>query len=147
MKKIKQTYRFVEWSSPAELHEATMDWKSELQFIKVEQLFLNQLIGNHILELTSEDILKEAQGLIGELLREEREVNELTKKVNTHSNQLEILVDGVNQIQEEKRFKEAHYFLKMEVITYFTNYKETKRKIFQLIQGLMKKKKRKQITQ
>ncbi|MDC8003783.1 hypothetical protein POV27_06955 [Aureisphaera galaxeae] len=146
MKKAKQAYRFVEWSSPDELHEATLEWKSELEFIKVEQRFLNQLIANHTLELISKEIRKESQELISELYKEEKEVDGLFDDVLKHSNRLEILVDGVDQIQEEKQFKEAHYFLKMEVLSYLNNYKETKRKIFLLIQQIMKKKKRKQIS-
>ncbi|MBX2828284.1 MAG: hypothetical protein KTR22_08980 [Flavobacteriaceae bacterium] len=146
MKKTTPLYRFVEWSSPEELHEATLEWKSELEFVQVEQGFLNQLIANHTLALISDDIKEEGQALISELFEEEKQVSQLLTNVLKHHNELEILVDGKDQIQEEKKFKEAHYFLKMEVLDYLKNYKNTKRKIFDLIQQIMKKSKRKRIS-
>lgn len=146
MKTTGIAYRFVEWSSPEELHEVTQDWKSELEFIKVEQNFLDQLIKNHTLALISDDIREKGEQLIVELLKEEKEVDRLLLNVVKHYNKLDILVDGVDQIKEEKSFKEKHYSLKMEVLKYIDEYKDTKKKIFELIQQIMKKQKQKQIS-
>ena len=146
MRKNTPAYRFVEWSSPGELHQDALVWISDLEFIKVEQHFLNSLIKNHTLELISGEVFNQSKKLVGELSKEEKEVTSLLEVVKRHSNQLEILADGINQLQEEKIYKEAHYNLKIDVSRYEDTFKKTKSGIFQLIAKLMKQKKQKRLT-
>ncbi len=146
MRKNTPAYRFVEWSSPGELHQDALDWISDLEFIKVEQQFLNSLIKNHTLELISGEIFSQSKKLVSELSREEKEVTSLLEVVRRHSNQLEILADGINQLQEEKKYKEMHYNLKIDVSRYEDTFKKTKSHIFQLIAKLMKQKKQKRLS-
>jgi hypothetical protein len=47
-----KSYKYVEWISPVEMHQATLDWLSELNFVRDEQKFLNNLVKSHTLELT-----------------------------------------------------------------------------------------------
>ena len=146
MKRKNPAYKFVEWSSPEELHEATLNWISELEFIKDEQQFLDVLIKNHTLQLISGEIYSQSQAIVSELSKEEKEIKSLLKGVRKHSNELEILIDGIDQIQEENKYKEDHYVLKIEVSRYCDNYKMTKREIFNLIMQIMKRKKQKRLS-
>jgi len=147
MRKNTHTYKFVEWCSPEELHEDALNWLSELEFIKVEQQFLDALIKNYTLELISGDIYTQSLKLVRELSREEKQAASLLEVVQKHSNQLQILADGINQLKEEKKYKEVHYVLKIDVSRYEDDYKKTKREIFSLIKQIMKQKKQKRLTQ
>ncbi|MEL6810306.1 MAG: hypothetical protein AAFP76_03105 [Bacteroidota bacterium] len=146
MKSTNPLYKFVEWSSPEELHEASLGWRSELEFIKDEQQFLDSLIKNHTLQLVSGELYAKSVAVISELLAEEKEVTSLLNRVYAHLNRLEVLTDGVDQLEDEKSYKEEHYILKIEVSRYSSDYRITKAKIFDLIKELMKKGKQKRIA-
>ncbi len=146
MRKMNHPYKFVEWSSPDELHTESLLWTSELEFIKDEQQFLNTLVKNHTLELISGDTFQRSQKIISDLLKEEQEVSKLLRRVQDHTNGLEILVDGIDQIKEEAAYKQDHYALKIEVDGYYDDYKKTKREIFELIKQIIRQKKTKQIS-
>lgn len=146
MKKINSPYKFVEWSSPDELHAESLLWISELEFSKDEQQFLNTLVKNHTLKLISGETFQKSQKVISDLLKEEQLVTKLLKRVQKHANGLEILVDGLDQIEEEAAYKQDHYALKLEVSNYYENYKKTKREIFGLIKQIIQQKKTKQIS-
>ncbi len=141
MKTKNTPYRFVEWSSPDELHEVTLLWRSELEFIKDEQHFLDELIKNHTLQLISEPLYKKSLETVSDLKNEKKQLKALLEKVKDHTNKLEILVDGVNQPQEEKKYKQDHYVLKVDVERYLQDYRETKKDIFDLVKLILRKEK------
>lgn len=146
MKKNNPQYKFVEWSSPDELHAESLLWRSELEFSRDEQQFLNTLVKNHTLDLISGNTFAKSRKVINDLAKEEKDVSALLERIAKHTNGLEILVDGVNQIKEEAAYKQDHYNLKIEVSRYYENYKKTKRAIFDLIKQIIKQKKQKQIS-
>lgn len=147
MKKEKKAYRFVEWSSPDELHEASLLWRSELQFVNDEQHFLDDLIKNHTLELISGELYQKSLAAISDLEKEKKQLTQLLEKVGTHINKLEILVDGINQTIEEKQYKQDHYVLNVEVSRYLEDYKETKKDIFNLIKLILRRAKEKRLLE
>ncbi|MBL4664054.1 MAG: hypothetical protein JKY22_11005 [Flavobacteriaceae bacterium] len=140
-------YNFVQWSSPEELHEDCLQWISKLKFIKDEQGFLNDLIKNHTLEMLSEDLYKSATHFISQLQKEEKEVEKLLQKVENHCKGLKILLDGIDEIREEKSYKEVHYYRKMEVTLFEQEYQKTKKEIFNLIKNIMRKDSMKLLTE
>jgi hypothetical protein len=145
MKTNPFAYKFVEWSNPEELHQESLNWMLELEFIKDEQRFLNELIKNHTLQLISGEMYQSSLAVVNELSKEEKEVISLLKKIKRHTNKLEILVDGIDQLNEEKKYKEDHYMWKIETSTFLDNYKDTKKKIFSLIKQIMKQEKQKRL--
>ena len=134
-------YKYVQWSSPEELHLACVAWGSELEFIKDEQQFLDELIHSYTLSLISKETYNKALVLITELSNEEIAINDLLTRVKDHANNLEILVDGIDQIPEEKQYKETHYQLKIEIEKYEDEFRKTKARIFELIKIIMKQQK------
>jgi hypothetical protein len=146
---IKKTsnYRFVQWSSPEELHGDCLLWMSKLRFIKDEQGFLNDLIKNYTLQFLSEDLYERATHFISRLQQEENDVIKLLEKVQNHCNGLQILLDGVDEIREEKKYKESHYYRKMEVIVYEQEFQKTKKEIFNMVKRIMRKESIKRIAQ
>jgi len=147
MKQNNPQYKFVEWSSPEELHQESLRWISQLEFTQDEQQFLNTLIKNHTLQLISGPVYQRSLEVVSELSKEEKEVKRLLRGVRKHANALEILLDGINQLEEESRYKQVHFALKIEVSRYEENYMKTKREIFNIIKQILKQNKQKRITQ
>ncbi|WP_378182620.1 hypothetical protein [Aquimarina sp. SS2-1] len=145
MKSKQPNIKYIEWKSAEELHEASLHWISELKFIKDEQHFLDELIENYTIQLISEKTFEKSSEIINELNQSQKNLNPLLKKVIKHCNELTILVDGIDQPAEEKQYKEHHQKLVVEVSAYFETYKQTKRRIFDLIKNIIKKGKQKRL--
>ncbi|PKV48275.1 hypothetical protein ATE84_0271 [Aquimarina sp. MAR_2010_214] len=145
MKAKQPNIKYVEWRSPEELHEISLSWVSELKFIKDEQHFLDELIENHTLQLISKKTFEKSKQIIQELSLCRKNIDPLLKKIINHHNELTILLDGIDQPIKEKQYKEDHWGLTIEVSTYFNNYKEIKRKIFDLIKAIIKQGKQKRL--
>lgn len=66
-----------------------------------------------------------------------KEIEPLLKRIINHYNGLTLLIDGVDQPKEEKKYKEDHCVLINEVNQYFNSYKEIKKEIFNLIKSII----------
>lgn len=137
--------KYMEWLSAEELHNDSRNWRSHLEFTRDEQLFLNDLIGSHVLDLVDSEAFKQARPLITSLEKMEKDWNNLFKKVQLHENQLQIMVDDVDQLKMEEAYLTTHMELTNEVETYFETYRSVKTKIFKLISSLIKKRKQKRL--
>ena len=145
MKTKKQIYRYLEWKSPEEMHETSLEWISALKFVKDEQLFLNDIVKAYTLQITSLGLLEESRKLVTSITNAEAEVDEILKKVQVHENQLSIMIDDVDQPKMEKAYTETHRDMIFAIDTYLTNYRQLKGSLFQMISKVMKKEKQKRL--
>ncbi len=145
MKSKELNVKYVEWQTPEELHETSLDWVSELKFIKDEQHFLDELIKNYTMQLISEKTFEESKEIVNELSQKRKVIEPLLKKIINHHNKLTVLVDDVDQPKEEKQYKEDHRLLLKEISKYFNTYKEVKRKVFEFIKTIIKQGKQKRL--
>ncbi len=145
MKTKKQIYRYLEWKSPDEMHQTSLEWISELKFIKDEQMFLNDLVRSYTLQITSLGIFEESRILITAISNSELEVELLLKKAQVHENQLFIMLDDVDQPKMEKAYTETHRDLIFTIDKYVTEYRRLKGSLFKMISEVMKKEKQKRL--
>ncbi len=145
MKTKKQIYRYLEWKSPEEMHQTSLDWISELRFIKDEKLFLNDLIKSFTLQITSLGLFEESKKLITAISNSELNLDLLLKKVRVHENQLSIMLDDVDQPKMEKAYTETHRDLIFTIDNYLIDYRKLKGSLFQMISKIMKKEKQKRL--
>lgn len=136
---------YVEWLSPEEMHDMSIQWFSELMFIKDEQFFLNNLIKSYTIQLTDKEVFEKSKELVTALLEAEKEVVSLMKKVQVHNNQLEIMVDDVDQLKMEKAYKATHNKLLLAVNAYGNRYRTIKERLFKLVSKVMKLDKQKRL--
>lgn len=137
--------KYIEWKSAEELHQISMNWISELKFIKDELTFLTDLIINVASPIISKKIFAKSNKLIKELDQKKKELNPILKKLIEHCNKLIILIDGVDQLKEEKKYKKEHQEISIKISNYFDNYKKKKRETFDLVKDIIKKKKQKKL--
>ncbi len=145
MKSKTQKGTFREWFSAEELHEESKKWCSELKFAMDEQKFLNQMIKDYTLDILDSDMFNTAQPLVESLKKSESELIKIFKRVQLHENQLEIMVDDVDQNKMENAYLDTHSELAKEVAGYFSQYREAKTKIFDVVSKVIKRKKQKRL--
>jgi len=145
MKTKKQIYRYLEWNSPEEMHHTSLEWISELKFIKDEKLFLNDLIRTYTLQITSLGLFEESRKLITAISNSELDLDLLLRKVRVHENQLSIMLDDVDQPKMEKAYTETHRDLIFTIDNYLMEYRKLKGSLFQMISKVMKKEKQKRL--
>lgn len=145
MDKIKKRYKYVEWISPEEMHQASLLWMSQLKFARDEQRFLNDLVKSYTLQLTDSAFFEESKTVVDTLLQMEKRIVPLMKQVQKHENQLEIMVDEVDQLQMEQAYAATHRELIANMEQYMTSYREVKTNLFSLVSKVMRKEKQKRL--
>ena len=141
MKTTQKQTRFVEWLSPEEMHYGSQEWLSELQFIKDEHLFFEDLIKSYTLQLISPEKFSHNTEVIDAINRSQKQNNLLIKAIITHKNDLKIMVDGIDQIKEEEAYKKAHRGFIIEVSEYLKYYRLLKTQLFEIIKSIKKEEK------
>lgn len=97
------------------------------------------------LKLIDSSIYEDSKKVIERLQNIEKEIVPLFKEVQTHENQLQIMVDHVNQPAMEKAYIETHKKLHILISNYTLQYREIKEQLFKLITSVMKKDKQKRL--
>ena len=145
MKTIMPDIKYIESKSPVELHIESLNWISELKFIKDEQHFLDELLKSYTLQLIEKQDFSKNKDIISHLSNLRKDGEKLLKKIINHENELLILVDGIDQIKEEKHYRFLHSTYIMKVTNYFNEYKDAKRDIFDVVKKIMKQEKQKRL--
>jgi len=145
MKTIMPNIKYLETKSPDELHVDSLNWISELKFIKDEQYFLEDLLKSYTLQLLENQAFSENKEIINDLTKLRKNGDKLLKKLINHENELLILVDGIDQIKEEKHYRFLHSTYLLEVTNYYNEYKSTKKEIFGVIKKILKQEKQKRL--
>lgn len=142
MKTILPNIRYVEWQSADEIHNTSKEWLSELLFIKDEHLFFLDLIKLFTLELIKPDKFDSNRALIKAITTSQKRNDLLIEAVKTHEIDLKILVDGVNQIKEEKAYIKEHRGLIIEITNFLNDFQTLKKKLFEVIKSIKKNQKK-----
>ena len=138
-------FKYLEWHSPEEIHQTTLKWESELAFIRVEQSFLQELLTTYGIDILNQNKLKTVQSLATKLTKNEQAILKLDVLIEEHRNALEVLVDGIDELQKEKAFKDRHLLLELKLDDFLRAYRLLKKQIFDAIGEVMKQKKQKQL--
>lgn len=145
METTKKKRSYIEWLDPEEMHKASIQWMSELKFVRDEQLFLNNLVKSYTLQLVDSKIFNESKKIIDSILEAEKEVVNLMKKVRSHENLLEIMINDVDELKMEKAYTETHWDLTSTMSRYIEDYRKLKARLFKLVSKVMKKQKQKRL--
>nr|WP_298995490.1 hypothetical protein [uncultured Allomuricauda sp.] len=142
MEKIDRKEHYQEWFSADEMHKESKRWLSQLEFIKDEQQFLDNVVKDFTLDLLDGNFFNQVKDSFDALLTAKKNTQLLHKKIQLHENQLIIMVDAVDQIKMENAYLETHKRLAKEMVTHLEKYQVAKSYIFKVISEIMKKKKK-----
>jgi len=136
----KKSYK----SSVEYLHKKTLEWVSEIEFIKVEQKFLKELLSEHIIGLCNSDNFNTAKLLLKGIDHESILGDELIVSIKDHNVNLALLMEHI-YLKKENDFRNNHIFLKVEVKNYIQNFKYIKEQVYELVLFIMKNDKQKKL--
>ena len=145
MKTIQTHARYIEWLSADEMHNASQDWLSELKFIGDEHLFFEDLVTSYTLQLIEGKKFTESKALIEAINKSKKRNILLIEAVQTHENDLQIMVDGVNELKKEDAYTKEHLQLVTIINDFLSDYKTLKLKLFDTIKTIKKEEKQKHL--
>lgn len=138
-------YKYIEWKNSEEMHFSSVQWISELNFIKDEHLFFEDMLKEYTLPIIESHLFPKVKELINRLTESKQMATNILNKTTKHKNGLQIMIDGINQIEEEKKYKEDHKHLLKEVHEFSKEYNALKKEIFQTVSQALKHQKQKRL--
>lgn len=125
-----------------ELHDQSVEWINEIQFMSDEKVFLEHLLSAHFLDLSSSKLLDTTQKLIRKLKEVGTLGNDLMDKIQLHNKHLGGLIENPKKLSEVDVEME-HKSIKKDLDNYVLKFRYVKKKIFNVIKEIMKVHKRK----
>lgn len=138
-------FRYIEWKSPEEMHYSAQQWISSIDFIEDEHHFFEDMLKEYTMPILQADLYSEIKALITKLSDSKEKQKELKTRLSGHREGLEILVDGKDQPEEEKQYKEEHRKLLTEVQEFTRDFESLKKRIFEKVSQALKKEKQKRL--
>lgn len=131
-------------NSVEQLLQGTKKWVSEINFIKIEQDFLSELLAEHIMSSCDTNNFQKAKLLLNGIKHERKFGDELFNNIKEHNVNLALLIENI-YLKREDNFRKKHELLKYEVNNYIENFKYIKEQIFDLVLFIMKKDKQEKL--
>lgn len=147
MKTTQTETNYVQRSSAENIHDESLNWLSELLFVKDEQLFFDDLIKSYTLQLINSKHFNKSKKIIEKLVNVQKETKALIETVKAHESNLEIIVKKADQSDEEDNYKNEHEELIILVSEFFETYKSLKKQLFKIIKSIIKESKQKQLLE
>jgi translation initiation factor 2 gamma subunit (eIF-2gamma) len=141
----ERSIKFIEWLSAEDMHSNSKEWLSELEFIKDEHLFFEDLIKSFTLQLIDKKNFSDNRKVIKAINSSSKENEILIKVVSKHENNLTILVDGIDQPKAEQVYRDEHRNLTVIVHKFSKDFKQLKLKLFDIIKNIKKTEKQKHL--
>ena len=123
-----------------------MGWLLELEFIKDEHLFFEDLITSFTLQLVGNKGATENQKFIDALKISRKWNNSLIKIIKKHDKNLKLLLDDKDRPDEDEAYKKEHKNIMNELNAFLKDYKALKTQLFSTIKDVLKKDKQKRLT-
>jgi hypothetical protein len=147
MKTIHTKAKHTEWLSAEDMHASSKIWLSELAFFKDEQLFLEDLIKSHTLQLIDKSHFEKSKDVIDRLSQVVKQTEVLFKAVTKHENELSIMVDGIDELAKEANYKKEHRNL-IELIGEFKKrYQKIKAELFAMVKEVIQESKQNRLIE
>jgi len=122
----------------------TKTWISEIDFINDEQVFLKELLTEHIMGLCNSQTFQRAKFLLSGIENESVFGIDLRKNIEDHSVNLSLLIENI-YLKREDFIRKYHENLKIEVRNYTESFKSLKKEIFSLVLEILKKEKQQKL--
>ncbi|MFA5297023.1 MAG: hypothetical protein WC389_02305 [Lutibacter sp.] len=126
------------------LHTKTQQWISEIEFVKIEQNFLKELLAEYIIGLCTVENYTQAKLFLNGITHETKLGNKLMESFKEHKINLALLLENI-QLKNENIFRNNHKLLKIEVSNYIENFKYIKEQVFELVLSIMKQEREKKL--
>ena len=140
-----KTHDIIEMYDAQALHITSHQWILELEFIKDEHLFFEDLVKSFTLQLIDSKSYEEHSEIIKAINASEKHNDLLLKAIKGHDKNLKSMVEGKLKPNEELAYKMEHKKFMEELNAYLKAYKSLKMRLFTLMKGVFKKEKQKRL--
>ena len=147
MKTKEKTMKYDVWLNAENMHRDSRNWLSELEFAKDEELFLDDLIKSYTLQLIDSKHFAQSKKVVDKLNDIQKETNSLLEIVKNHEKGLKIMVDGINEFDKEKAFKNKHLKIMINEKNFLEKYRTLKSELFTVVKGILKEGKQKRLLE
>ena len=135
MKRHQWQLTYIKWFSAEEIYDAIKTSLSELSFAQDEQRFFEAILFQFSSKIEKKIIAKR---LFQDLENLKKEGELLVSASVTHRNDLKILIDGINQIDEEKAYKKVYTELIDAIDEFQIKHRQFKKDLFGIVSELLK---------
>lgn len=145
MKNKTPKFRYIDWKTPDEMHFSSLQWQSEINFIKDEHRFFEDMLKEYTMPIIESNLFSRIQKLIEQLTASEKELKTLQEQVNDHTNRLQRLVENVDEPKEGRTYRQEHKNILNHVNEFHNKYKQLKKEIFEAVSQALKHQKQKRL--
>ena len=124
------------------LHDESLLWLNELEFMQDEQIFLENLLSSHFLDLSTPKLYDPTRRLIKKIKEVEKMSNELIDTIHIHNKHMATFIESL-QTSGEKVLEKEHDQIEIDFNTITLKFKYIKKKVFSMIKEIMKDHKQK----
>jgi GTP:adenosylcobinamide-phosphate guanylyltransferase len=103
------------------------------------------MLKEYTLPIIESHLLSKVKGLIDRLTKYKQQTETILNKITVHRNGLQVMVDGINQLEEENKYKKEHRKLLIDVNQFSLEYNDLKKEIFRTISQALKQQKQKRL--
>ena len=147
MNSKKDNYKYIEWMDAESMHQSTMDWLNNLRFIKDEQTFFEDLIDHYVWHLVDSKNYPKSKKIVDKLAQLKTNNTVLIEALKLHRNELEVLVDGVDELDKEEQFKQSHREFEAIYSEFMEENTQLKHRLFTLVKSFMKEDKKNRLLE
>lgn len=145
MKTTPVNTNYIEWLSAEEIHNNSKEWLLELEFLNDEYLFFEDLIKWNTLQLIDFQSYSKSKEIVENFSTSRNTNNTLISLIKKHENNLEILVDGIDELNKETAYKKEHKTLLISVKNHLKEHRILKLRLFDILKKIKKSEKQKRI--
>ena len=103
------------------LHDESLKWINELEFISDEQIFLENLLSSHFLQLSSSEHYDAARKLIKKLKDVEKSGRDLMDTIELHNKHMATMIENL-QLEYDDRLAAEHETIQTDFDNYLVQF-------------------------
>ena len=147
MKTTHEIYKYIDNHTTEKMHLESKNLLLELNFIKDEQRFFEELIETYSFQLIVNEKFSGNRKLIENLNIVQNKNEKLIEDLTEHENKLDVLLTKSKKTINEIKYMLWHKNILKDVEEHLSRYKEIKLLIFDMIKGIMKNEKQKHLLE
>ncbi|WP_234859353.1 hypothetical protein [Aquimarina aquimarini] len=124
-----------------DIHLDILEWKSNLQFIKDETQFINQLLNSYVFEPTTPNLFERLQRFKEQMIFIDTESENIHTNIRKHESELGGMLE-CDTISCDTLYYKEHESFKKSFDNFYKNFKKLKSEIFQYAGSILRKNKK-----
>jgi len=123
-----------------ELHWELQKWKSQIQFIQDEMLFIEGLLKSYVFEPRTPNLFEKLEIFKQKFLKSKKEKESLERMISKHENNMGGILECTTAICDLAYYKK-HVNLDLKVTQHYDDYLKLKAEVYNYAGAVLKRKK------